>query len=241
MSDLHAQLSELAEACRVLEMEGHGDMTLGHLSLRDPEGRGFWMKRNRIGLGEVLGPEDFVLVDWDGQKIAGSGGRHSEWPIHSEIFRSRTDVCVVAHTHPFHACIVSASTVPLSPFTLDSDYFEEIPRHQDQVALITTKAEGAALARALADAPAVLLANHGVTFCGGSVAHTVCVGVFLEKACKAELVGRAAGFPAGMPDAATRARRHAQIMTPVHWDHSWSYFRRKLAAIEAGTPRPIFG
>jgi ribulose-5-phosphate 4-epimerase/fuculose-1-phosphate aldolase len=87
--DLTAALHDLARACRILEMEGHGDMTLGHLSLRDPVGRGFWMKRNRIGLGEVMGPDDFVLVDWDGEKIAGTGGRHSEWPIHSEILRVR--------------------------------------------------------------------------------------------------------------------------------------------------------
>src|SRR5882757_1538014 len=90
-SDLRKTLDELARACRILEMEGHGDMTLGHLSLRDGEGRGFWLKRNRIGLGEVLGADDFVLVDWDGSQIAGSGGRHSEWPIHSEIFRQRPD------------------------------------------------------------------------------------------------------------------------------------------------------
>ena len=241
MSDLHELLTELADACRVLEIEGHGDMTLGHISLRDPDGRGFWLKRNRIGLGEVLGPDDFVLVDWDGQQISGSGGRHSEWPIHSEILLARAEVTVVAHTHPFHACVVSAAIAPLQPFTLDADYFKELPRHQDPVALITTKAEGQALARSLGDAPAVFLANHGVTFCGTTVAHAVCVGIFLEKASKVELTARAAGFPASLPDPQTRAKRHAQIMTPVHWDHSWQYFRRKLAAREGSTPRPIFG
>jgi ribulose-5-phosphate 4-epimerase/fuculose-1-phosphate aldolase len=71
------RLTEAARACRILDMEGHGDMTLGHLSVRESDGRGLWMKRNQIGLGEVLGSEDFVLVDWDGQQIAGSGGRHS--------------------------------------------------------------------------------------------------------------------------------------------------------------------
>ena len=94
-TDLRASLDELARACRILEMEGHGDMTLGHLSLRDHQRRGFWLKRNRIGLGEVLGADDFVLVDWDGRQLAGSGGRHSEWPIHSEILRLRGDVEVV--------------------------------------------------------------------------------------------------------------------------------------------------
>src|SRR5262249_18266285 len=153
-SELRGSLDELARACRILEMEGHGDITLGHLSLRDPQSRGFWLKRNRIGLGEVLGADDFVLVDWDvrqlagsgGRQRAGSGGRHSEWPIHSEILRRRPDVQVVAHTHPFHACVFAASLDPLLPFTLDADYFIEVPRHEADVALITTKEEGAALA-----------------------------------------------------------------------------------------------
>jgi L-fuculose-phosphate aldolase len=240
-TDLRKSLDELARACRILEMEGHGDMTLGHLSLRDSAGRGFWLKRNRIALGEVCGADDFVLVDWDGQQLAGSGGRHSEWPIHSEILRARPDVQVVAHTHPFHACVVSASLEPLQPYGLDADYFIDVPRHIDQVALITTKEEAAALARALGQGFAVFMANHGVTFAGTSVRHATCVGVFLEKACKAQLAGQAAGFRASMPDLATRGKRRSQMMTPAHWEHCWHYFCRKLAARGGtGEAAPVF-
>jgi len=243
-TDLRDALADCARACRVLEMEGHGEMTLGHLSLRDPQARGFWLKRNRMGLGEILGPDDFVLVDWDGNKLAGEGGRHSEWPIHSEILRLRSDVQVVVHTHPFYASVFSASTEPLEPFTLAADYFISVPRHEDDVALITTKAEGDALARSLGPEFAVLMGNHGVTFCGTSLAHAVCVGIFLEMACKAQILGEGAGFATSMPSTAIRRKRHAQIMTPVHWDHSWNYFCRKLAAREAaagGSGKPIFG
>lgn len=241
-TDLRASLDDLARACRILEMEGHGDMTLGHLSLRDPGGRGFWLKRNRIGLGEVMGADDFVLVDWDGRQLAGSGGRHSEWPIHSEILRLRPDVEAVAHTHPFHASVFSASLDPLQPFNLDADYFIHVPRHVDQVALIRTRDEGIALARALGDGFAVLIANHGVTFCGTSVPHATCVGVFLEKACKAQLAGQAAGLRASMPDRATRGKRNGEMMTPGHWEHSWNYFCRKLEARGGqGAAAPVFG
>ena len=122
------RLTEAARACRILDMEGHGDMTLGHLSLREGAGKGFWMKRNQIGLGEVLGRDDFVLVDWNGNQIAGSGGRHAEWPIHSEIFRARPDVNVVVHSHPFYASVFSAATERLKPYTVDADHFIEVPR-----------------------------------------------------------------------------------------------------------------
>jgi L-fuculose-phosphate aldolase len=224
------RLTEAARACRILEMEGHGDMTLGHLSVREAAGRGFWLKRNRIGLGEVLGADDFVLVDWAGQQIAGTGGRHSEWPIHSEIFRARPDVNVIVHSHPFHACVFSAAVEPLQPFTIDGDYFVDVPRHEDEVALVTTKEEGQALARSLGREFAVLMNNHGVTFCGITIEQAICVGIFLEKACKAHLTGSAADLKTSMPSRAVRDRRHKQVMTPVHWEHSWNYFCRKLKA-----------
>lgn len=241
---LSEALAECARACRVLEIEGHGEMTLGHLSLRDPEGRGFWMKRNRIGLGEVLGPDDFVLVDWDGNKLSGNGGRHSEWPIHSEILRLRPDVQVAVHTHPLYASVFSASTESLKPFTLAADYFIEVPRHEDDVALITTKEEGIALANSLGQGFAVLMGNHGISFCGTSIAHAVCVGIFLEMACKAQIMGLSARFATSMPSPAIRQKRNRQIMTPIHWEHSWNYFCRKLAAREQATEgagKPVFG
>jgi len=223
---MHEPLQKLAAACRILEREGHGDMTLGHVSLRDPDGRGFWMKRNRAALGEIRGPEDFVLVSWSGEKLEGAGGRHSEWPIHSEILKRRADVNMVAHTHALHASILSGSSDELLPFTLDADYFAGLPRHADEVALITTPEEGAALAESLGQHFAVLMSNHGVTFCGTSIEHATCVGVFLEKACRAHVLGKAAGLTPNALSAAVRAKRHAQIMTPAHVEHSWNYFLR---------------
>jgi hypothetical protein len=47
------RLTEAARACRILDMEGHGDMTLGHLSVRETAGRGSSMTRNKIALAEV--------------------------------------------------------------------------------------------------------------------------------------------------------------------------------------------
>jgi L-fuculose-phosphate aldolase len=225
---LEQTLQRLAQACRILEKEGHGDMSLGHVSLRDPDGRGFWLKRNRAGLGEIRGARDFVLVSFAGEKLAGEGGRHSEWPIHAEILKRRADVQVVAHTHALHASVLSGSSEALLPYTLDADYFVELPRHADPVALITTAAEGAALAQSLGPHFAVLMANHGVTFCGTTVEHAACVGVFLEKACRAHLLGKAAGLEPSALEDEVRAKRHAQIMTPAHIEHSWDYFCRML-------------
>lgn len=227
---LKTSLQRLALGCRVLESEGHGDMSLGHLSLRDPEGRGFWLKRNRIGLEEVHDSDDFVLVDFSGKQIAGSGGRHSEWPIHSEILLKRPDVQVVAHTHPRHASILSGCLQRFTPYTLDADYFGALPVLRDTAALIVTREEGQALAEAMGSGDVVMMANHGVTFCGRSIEHAICVGVFLERAARLEMMARSAGLPAPQLDESARAKRHSQIMTPIHWEHSFEYFARCVTA-----------
>jgi len=228
--DLKKSLERLALGCRILELEGHGDMSLGHLSLRDPEGRGFWLKRNRIGLEEVHSADDFVLVNFEGKQIAGTGGRHSEWPIHSEIFLKRPDVQVVAHTHPRHASILSGCLERFTPYTLDADYFGQLPVLRETAALIVTREEGQALADAVGDGDVVMMANHGVTFCGRSIEHAICVGVFLERAARLEVLARSASLPpASLPDE-SRAKRMSQIMTPIHWEHSFEYFARRAMA-----------
>ena len=126
-------------------MEGHGD-ALGHLSLRDPAGRGFWLKRNRIALGEVVRRRR-LRPGRLGRSAArrlgrpALGGRSIGNPARAP------HVQVVAQ--PIRSMPAwSRPPRSLQPYGLDADYFIDVPRHIDQVALITTKEEGAALARA---------------------------------------------------------------------------------------------
>jgi hypothetical protein len=41
---------DVALGCRVLAAEGHDDLIWGHVSARDPAGRGVWMKCSGLGL-----------------------------------------------------------------------------------------------------------------------------------------------------------------------------------------------
>ena len=86
---LDEHLRELAVACRVLAMYGHEDKTLGHLSLRDPQGRGLWLKRAHVGLAEIAGADDFVLIDFAGKRLAGKGATVETRPAqrHEQVAR----------------------------------------------------------------------------------------------------------------------------------------------------------
>jgi len=99
-------------ASRALAAAGQADMVWGHASVRDPDGRGAWMKSAGWGLEEV-DPGKVVLVGPDGSVLEGAGPRHIEYPIHAEIMAARPDVGSVVHTHSPAACAFAALDVPL--------------------------------------------------------------------------------------------------------------------------------
>src|SRR5688572_21791484 len=137
--ELAAELALLARGHRILEMQGHGDITLGHLSLRDPQGRGLWLKKPKRGLDEVMGPDDFVLIDFAGRQLENTGQCHSEWPIHAEIMKARPDVQVVGHTHPYYCILFSATNEPLEALSHEgSNYAGRLPRFEETSGLINT-------------------------------------------------------------------------------------------------------
>ncbi len=220
-------LNEVAAGCRALFREGHNDLTLGHLSLRDPDGRGAWIKRAGIGLGEVNGPADFVLVGWDGEVLAGHGARHKEWPIHTSILQARPDVMVAGHTHPFHAAAFSALDVPLACVTNEATYLGSPPGLFDATTnLVDTIALGDRLAQALGPASTVLMRNHGVSFVGGTVAEAVLVGVFLERACRSQLAVMATGQPFHATPAAELAAKRQNTFDPGLQENFWRFLQR---------------
>jgi len=205
---LHVLLARLALAHAILASNGHDDLTLGHMALRDPQGRGFWMKRSGTAMDEISPDRDFLLIAFDGQVVEGNGRRHAEWPIHAELMRARADVLVSAHTHPEYATLLSAFGASIRPLTTDGGYLGEVRCVHIAGSHIDTPARGMEVARALGDRRAVLLRNHGAVFCGRSIEQATLIGVYLERAARAELRVRSVSgipIPASPEDVAGRA------------------------------------
>ena len=91
-------IAEAAAANRALGASGQSDMVWGHASVRDPEGRGVWMKAAGWSFQEATSAR-VALVTPAGEVLAGSGPRHIEYPIHTEVMKARPDVSSVVHTH----------------------------------------------------------------------------------------------------------------------------------------------
>lgn len=226
-------LWQVARACRILKMEGHGDITMGHLSMRDPEGRGFWMKRSAIGLGEVRDAADFVLLDFDGNKLYGDGVVHVEWPLHGEILRARPDLEVVGHTHPIHATTFSSTEAPLLPVAHDGAMFgDTLPYYTGTSALIDSPQLGRDVAESLGGAAAILMRNHGITYCGATAAKATLVGIFVEKACRAQLLVAASNLPWSSPEGDELEIKTEQLAAPNLRQAFWDYYNRELDRTE---------
>jgi L-fuculose-phosphate aldolase len=184
----------VATASRILAGTGHDDLIWGHASVRDPDGRGVWIKSAEWGLGEVT-PDRVHLVDGEGRVLSGGGARHSEYPIHTEIMAARPDVGGVVHTHPPHAVALAASGQPLLPVSHAANAFvpPEVPRFTETADLILTPELGEAVARTLGDARAMFLVNHGIVAVGETLQAATVAAVLLERACAQQLLTRSAG------------------------------------------------
>jgi len=140
-------------------------------------------------------PSDVLLLDWDGEPMEGSGQRHGEWPIHTEVMLARPDVNATVHTHPPHAVALSASGEPLRPVAHAATAFvpPDVPRFDDFTGVILARGEAQGLIDALGDSPAVLLVNHGILTVGDTVGRAVMYALLLEQACHFQLLAQSYG------------------------------------------------
>ncbi|MGE3248040.1 MAG: class II aldolase/adducin family protein [Beijerinckiaceae bacterium] len=228
---LKAELDKLATASRILEMEGHGNFTLGHLALRDPEGRGLWIKRWGLTLGEVQDWTDHQLIDFEGNLLFGdSGKRHSEWPIHAGVFKARPEINATAHTHPRYGTVFSAIAEPLQALSNSGAFFAEPPpRYTATSELVRTVKAGDEMAAIMGASYAIFLRNHGVVFAGETIEKLIYVGSHLESACQHHLEIAATGMKFDVPDADERARKSLAMQEVRNIGLYFDYFRNKLA------------
>lgn len=218
---------EVVLAGRVLAATGHEDYVWGHVSVRDPEGRGVWMKGSGLGLGEARA-EDVVLVGWDGEVLEGERRRHLEYPIHTEMMRRHGSVHSVVHSHPVHAVAFGLTDLSLQPLSQAAGMFlDGVPRFRDTAGLIDTPELGAAIAARLTGPGAVLLDNHGIVAAGRSIPHAVLMAISLDRACHEQLLAAGAGGAAPRLDRSAARAAYDHVDQDRYVTASWDYLVRQ--------------
>ena len=194
MSSIDTLKKSLIDAGRILASEDQGDFIFGHVTARLPgDDAHFLMKPHQIGLEEIT-PQNLITVNLEGEKVAGNSPIHIEVFIHSEILRARRDVGAVVHTHAPNAVAFSALGRPLQGIGHEGALFHAgVPVFSETADLIIDQSRGKAVARVMADSDVLIMRNHGIVTAGRTIEEATVLALFLERACKAQLMVEACG------------------------------------------------
>lgn len=222
--------SLLTDGCKVLAWDGQGDFISGHVSCRSPEDPTLlFMKPSRLGLEEVDAAE-LLTVNLEAERIGGGElPIHNEVWIHTEIYKARPDVQCVVHTHAPHAVAFGSTNRPLIPVGHEGCLFAEgLPMFSETTDGIVNSERGQAVARTLGPHQALLLQNHGLVTVGPTIPQAVMTAVWLEKACRMQMLAYAMGGPAVWTDSAEALRKKARIYGPAAMANTFAYCVRKV-------------
>ncbi|RIT40857.1 class II aldolase/adducin family protein [Mycobacteroides abscessus] len=219
----------VAISSRIMAATGAGDLIWGHVSARDPQGKGVWIKQASYGLEEIT-PERVHLVSPNGEVLDGGGQRHSEYPIHTEIMAARPDIGGVVHVHSRHAVALAASGIDLLPVSHEANFFagQGVPRFTQTADLILTAELGRQVAATLAQAQAVFLVNHGIVTVGPDLQSATVAAVILERACAQQLLTLGYGSSPSYSDGEESRTKQAHIYTAESIRQVWDYLARGL-------------
>ena len=179
-------IADLAAASRILAAQGVVD-GFGHVSMRHPDASDRYLMSRSIAPALVT-PDDIIEYDLDSNPCNAAGrGSFLERFIHGEIYKARSDVMSVVHSHSpsvipyglvdvpmramFHNAAFLASGVPV---------FDIREQFGPTDMLVSDSARGVALAVCLADKPVGLMRAHGSVACGPSLQIAVFRAVYTE-------------------------------------------------------------
>jgi len=174
--------------------------TSGNVSARTPEG-GVLITPSGLDYGQ-LEPDDLVLVTVEGEILEGSLEPSSETPMHTGIYRARSEIGAVVHTHARFATTLSCLGWPIPPVhymltTLSED--GRIPL--SDYATYGSEELARYAGEALGDShKACLLRNHGTIAVGASPGEAFARTVVLEEMAELYYRARVAGEPVLLTD-----------------------------------------
>jgi ribulose-5-phosphate 4-epimerase/fuculose-1-phosphate aldolase len=178
---------QLVKAGKELNENGLVRGPSGNISAKIPGTDTFLIKPSGAQL-KFLKPEELVLVDLQGNKVRGEFNVSLETPIHAAIYRARSDVQAVVHTHAPTATAFGIAKTEILP--LQVEMFMLLPKGVSVVPfeLPGSEALAEAVQKKIADYDAVILENHGIVTVGSTIEAACNLNEMVEEAAKIQLV-----------------------------------------------------
>ncbi|MBI4337812.1 MAG: class II aldolase/adducin family protein [Chloroflexi bacterium] len=214
-----------AERRAVLEtaqaMAGQGLVTgaSGNVSLRLPshEGRELLAVTPSQRPYHLLGTQDILVIDFEGEPVEGDLVPSTESLLHIGVYRHRSDVRAVVHTHSIYASVCAVTGLELPPVLDELMVVVGGPVQVAEYGFPGTAELAQRAVAALGERKAVFLRHHGMVGVGKSLQEALDICALVERAAQvfvlASLLDRAHSLPAAvveMEQELYRMRRRAE-------------------------------
>lgn len=227
---------------RILANEGVLD-AFGHVSMRNPANPNrYFLSRSRAP--ELVEPADILEYDLDSNPVKKTDQRlYAERVIHGEIYKARPDVMAVVHHHapsvmPF--CISGEELKPVMHLGAIIGHkvptWDQYDEFGDTNLLLVKPEEGASLARALGNAPLVLMKGHGATVVGGSIQELVFRAIYSCRNAEYQLMAKVLGNVSPLRPGEVEKSSQINAMPTANF-RTWEYWSVRLEKAGGGLPR----
>ena len=198
MIEVEKLRKEVVETCLKLIKRGLTHGTCGNISCKIPGEKKILITPSRLPY-ETIKPEDIIIVDFEGKVIEGNRIPSVETPFHLVVYKNRSDVGAVVHTHSIYALSVSA-TVKKIPVFLD-EIFSHVGGELEVSPYAIPGSDDLAdnMIKYLKDKGAVLLSNHGSVCCGRKLEDAFRVAEVVEKICLMYILASTLGEVKSLP------------------------------------------
>jgi L-fuculose-phosphate aldolase len=173
---------KMGTAIAILEWE-LADM-MGHVSLRTPDGKGFFFRHLRPPENPHVPDTDVIEYDLDGKQLAGQrwGGPGTEIHFYTHPYKSRPDVGAVIHVHPQMVIALTAAGRKLRAIYHRHRFGSEVPVTPWLYGSVPE--DGELANQTMGENCAVIIKGHGVIVTGRTLEEACINAVQLERTAK---------------------------------------------------------
>ena len=198
LPDTHETRQALIDACLWMNEQHLNQGTSGNISARTEAG--ILITPSGVPY-EDLTPDQMVTIPLDGMPGGDGGKPSSEWPFHQGLHRARPDMPVVLHAHPPYCSILAVQRrpIPACHYMIAAFGGNSVPLAD--YALFGSPELCANMAEIMADRHACLMANHGATVLGETIAKARWRLEELETLARTYLFSSIGGTPHILSDA----------------------------------------
>jgi ribulose-5-phosphate 4-epimerase/fuculose-1-phosphate aldolase len=180
---------KMVMVCKALQKQRMLD-GYGHVTARLADGR--ILSTPHMPPGKVS-VRDLIIIDDQGNKLAGAGEPNGETAMHTSIYKSRPDVQCILHYHPDELVIVAASGQGIKVIAnCGVDFYRGTPIY-DSPLLIRNHQLGDKVAATLGDRCAVLLRGHGGTVVASDLDTLLRRGIDFVRSAKIQIMAAPLG------------------------------------------------